>query len=259
MSDTKTTVNPAGLIYSAIPAIMAEIPSIYKDRKNDAQHYNFRGIDDVYNAVNPILAKHHVFMRADVLDVKREERPSKSGGIMAFVQVKVRYSFVAADGSFVSTDSLGEGMDSGDKATAKAMSIAQKYSIIQMFCIPTADPKDIENDNPEPAPTLKPATKPKPAPTVKAHEDDGGPPWGEDADQRADLDQLSAISKQVASLVKYGKTSEEIYARIRANIKAAYKSEIAEINELTVEQADRTLAFLKSLAVKLEESHRAEA
>jgi len=258
MSDTKTTVNPAGLIYSAIPAIMAEIPSIYKDRKNDAQHYNFRGIDDVYNAVNPILAKHHVFMRADVLDVKREERPSKSGGIMAFVQVKVRYSFVAADGSFVSTDSLGEGMDSGDKATAKAMSIAQKYAILQMFCIPTADPKDIENDNPEPARLKAASSKPKSGPS-SAKEDDGGPPWGEDADQRADLDQLSAISKQVASLVKYGKTSEEIYARIRANIKAAYKSEIAEINELTVEQADRTLAFLKSLAVKLEESHRAEA
>jgi hypothetical protein len=157
--EVKTTVNPAGLIYSAIPAIMAEIPSIYKDRKNDAQHYNFRGIDDVYNAVNPILAKYRVFMRADVLDVKREERPSKSGGIMAFVQVRVRYSFVASDGSFVSTDSLGEGMDSGDKATPKAMSIAQKYAILQMFAIPTADPKDVENDNPEPA-KPKPVTDP---------------------------------------------------------------------------------------------------
>jgi len=150
--EAKPTANPAGLIYSAIPAIMAEIPSIYKDRKNDAQHYNFRGIDDVYNAVNPILAKHRVFMRADVLEVKREERPPKDNtkSILTFVQVRVRYSFVTSDSSFISTDSLGEGMDSGDKATAKAMSIAQKYAILQMFCIPTADPKDPENDNPDP-------------------------------------------------------------------------------------------------------------
>ena len=154
MSETKPTTNSAGLIYTAIPAIMAEIPSIYKDRKNTSQNYSFRGIDDVYNAVNPILAKHRVFMRADVQDVKREERPSKSGGIMAFVQVRVRYSFVASDGSFVSTDSLGEGMDSGDKATPKAMSIAQKYAILQMFAIPTADPKDPEIDNHEVAPKV---------------------------------------------------------------------------------------------------------
>jgi hypothetical protein len=99
-------------------------------------------------------------MRAEVLDVKREERPSKSGGTIAFVQAKVRYFFVASDGSFVATESIGEGMDSGDKASPKAMSIAQKYAILQMFAIPTADPKDVENDDPEPAPKPRPAAAP---------------------------------------------------------------------------------------------------
>lgn len=144
------TARQGELIYSLMPKVMAEVPSISKDRKNAQQGYQFRGIDDVYNALNGILAKHGLFMSAEVLDVKREERPSKSGGTMAFVQTHVRYRFNAPDGSYVTTDSLGEGMDSGDKATAKAMSVAQKYALFQAFLIPTADPKDIENDNPEP-------------------------------------------------------------------------------------------------------------
>jgi len=266
MSETKINkTESAELIYTAIPAIMAEIPSIYKDRKNDAQHYNFRGIDDVYNAVNPILAKHRVFMRADVLDVKREERPPKDStkGILAFVQVRVRYSFVAADGSFISTDSLGEGMDSGDKATAKAMSIAQKYAILQMFCIPTIDPKDPEDDNPEP--TKAKIVNPKSAiPTAKpkaaSREDDGGPPWGDDEnEQRATIEQMAAISKQVKVIAYHGKTEDEVYAKVAANLKKVYGVETAELNELTIEQADRVLSFLKAWAAKLEVAKQAEA
>jgi hypothetical protein len=143
---------PGELIYELMPKIMADIPSIGKDRKNAQQNYVFRGIDDVYNALNGILAKHRVFMSAEILDEpRREERKSNQGGTLTFVQVRVRYRFNAPDGSYVTTDSLGEGMDSGDKATAKAMSVAQKYALFQAFLIPTADPKDVENDSPEPA------------------------------------------------------------------------------------------------------------
>lgn len=146
-----TTTEKPGQIFPALAAIMAEVPNISKDRKNTGQGYNFRGIDDVYNAINPIMAKHGVFMLPEVLDVKREERAAKSGGTMSFVQVHVRYHFTAKDGSSVSAESAGEGMDSGDKATAKAMSGAQKYAIFQTFLVPTADAKDSECDNPEPA------------------------------------------------------------------------------------------------------------
>lgn len=210
-----------GLIYSAIPAIMTDIPAIYKDRTNDAQHYNFRGIDDVYNAVNPLLSKHGVFMRADVQEIKREERPSKSGGIMAFVQVRVRYSFVAKDGSFVSTDSLGEGMDSGDKATPKAMSVAQKYAILQMFCVPTADPKDPENDNPEPAKSVD-GKSPKPPVAPANH-----------------LPMIKAGIKAIIDL-GIGQTEETILGGIRGEIKRLFKRDFAEPSELA--QAEQLAA-----------------
>jgi hypothetical protein len=219
-----------GLIYSAIPSIMADIPAIYKDRKNEAQHYSFRGIDDIYNAVNPLLSKHGVFMRADVQEVKREERPSKSGGIIAFVQVRVRYSFVAKDGSFVSTDSLGEGMDGGDKATPKAMSIAQKYAILQMFCIPTADPKDPENDNPEPA---KPINGKSPAGTMKP--------------TPASINHLAAISSGIKEIINLGisQTEETILGGIRAEIKRLFKRDFAEPTELSVAEQSAAADYLR--------------
>jgi hypothetical protein len=41
---------------------------------------------------------------------------------------------------------IGEAMDSGDKSANKAMSAAQKYALLQVFCIPTEEPKDTENE-----------------------------------------------------------------------------------------------------------------
>lgn len=232
-AETKKT-SGISLIYSAIPAIMSEIPSICKDRKNADQGYNFRGIDDVYNAVNPILAKHQVFMRADIQDVKREERPSRSGGILAFVQVRVCYSFVASDGSFVSTDSLGEGMDSGDKATAKAMSIAQKYALLQMFCIPTADQKDPENDNPEMAksPTAKPQKKPEQKSTVN---------------QPSMVDLHNAIIRGIAVIeaLGIGQTIESIWEAIHKETKKKFSRDFAEASELSAEEAAGVVDYLR--------------
>lgn len=182
------------LIYAAVNSIMAEIPAIAKTNINKDQKFAFRGIDDVYFAVNPVFAAHNVFMRAEILEIKREERPSKSGGVLTFVQARVRYHLVTVDGSSLTTESMGEGMDSADKATAKAMAIAHKYAILQMFCIPTAEAKDPDFETPDPAaarsaappasaparlpgsaprpagppPASRPATAPAPAPAPAA-------------------------------------------------------------------------------------------
>jgi hypothetical protein len=144
------TTEKTGLIYQKIPAIMKEVVPISKDRKNQAQGYSFRGIDDVYNSLQPILAKHGVFMTSQILDERSEERTRAEGKSALFSRMlKIRYSLTAEDGSSVATEVIGEGMDQGDKAAAKAMSIAQKYALFQMFLIPTAEPKDPENDDHE--------------------------------------------------------------------------------------------------------------
>lgn len=146
------TTNGAGLIFEAIPKIMGEVDPIAKVRRNQSQGYQFRGIDDVYAALQLILSKYGVFTVPEVLDESRVERANKSGGTLTFVSLKIRYRFYAIDGSSVDAVVIGEGMDSGDKATNKAMSVAHKYALLQVFAIPTEEAKDPEEDSPEPLP-----------------------------------------------------------------------------------------------------------
>lgn len=147
-----------GKIYEAIPLIMSEIKAISKDRSNTQQGYKFRGIDDVLNELHPLLAKHKVFIVPTVISETREERKSSQGKALIYSILNIAFRFYASDGSFIEAKTIGEGMDSGDKASNKAMSVAVKYACIFVFAIETEDPKDPENDNPEPLP--KPALRP---------------------------------------------------------------------------------------------------
>lgn len=133
-------------IFAAIAAIMNEVGSIGKDRKNAQQGYNFRGIDDMYNAIHPLFKQHQVFITSTVLDSKREERQTKSGTGLIYSIVRVQFTFWTVDGSKIESVMEGEGMDSGDKATNKAMSVALKYALMQMFLIPTEELKAMDPD-----------------------------------------------------------------------------------------------------------------
>lgn len=133
-------------IYQAINAVMQEIGFIGKNQKNQQQGFMFRGIDAVMNAINPALIKNKVFVVPEVLEQLREERRTKSGTNLIYSVCKVKYTFYADDGSYVESVVIGEGMDSGDKATNKAMSIAFKYACFQVFCIPTEEMKDPDEE-----------------------------------------------------------------------------------------------------------------
>jgi hypothetical protein len=111
----------------------------------------YRGVDDVMNALNPILAKNRVILTTEVLEQTREERQTIKGGTLLYSICKVKFTFYAEDGSHVSSVILGEGMDSGDKASNKAMSVAYKYAFFQMFCIPTEEMVDPDAEVPEPS------------------------------------------------------------------------------------------------------------
>ena len=134
-------------IYESITAIMEEVPAIGKNKRNDQQKFNFRGIDDVMNALQPLLSKHKVFIVPEILEQTREERTTKNGSVLIYSICKIKYKFYAEDGTFIEAVTIGEGMDSGDKATNKAMSIAMKYALFQVFCIPTEEMKDPDGES----------------------------------------------------------------------------------------------------------------
>lgn len=138
-------------IYVKLNLIMQEMKAIGKNNTNPHQHYQFRGIDDVYNELHKLFAKHGVIVLPCVVEdsVKAKVRTSNRGSSMMHVVLNVRYTFAATDGSTVEVTTRGEGMDSGDKATNKAMSAAMKYALIQTFLIPTYENEDSEFDSPE--------------------------------------------------------------------------------------------------------------
>lgn len=146
-------------IYESITAIMQEGYAVTKDKKNAQQGFKYRGIDDVMNTFFPLLSKHKVFCVPEVLECTREERQTTKGGNLIYSILKTKYTFYAEDGSSVSAVVVGEGMDSGDKASNKAMAVGMKYAMFQTFCIPTEEMDDPDATTPDPS---KPVERSRP-------------------------------------------------------------------------------------------------
>lgn len=146
-------------IYESITSIMQEGYAITKDKKNQQQGFKYRGIDDVMNTFFPLLSKHKVFCVPEVLECSREERQTNKGGNLIYSILRTKYTFYAEDGSYVSAVVIGEGMDSGDKASNKALAIGMKYAMFQVFCIPTEEMIDPDATTPEPSVPKKEAPK----------------------------------------------------------------------------------------------------
>jgi hypothetical protein len=144
-------------IYQAMAKILADIDFIGKDRKADmgnAGRYNFRGIDDIYNALHSSFAKYKVFIIPKILDSKFEiqekEKTYNGSTTKSYTYsaiLTVEFNFVSEDGSSISAIGIGHALDQSDKSTNKAQSSALKYCLMQTFLIPTEESKDVEIEN----------------------------------------------------------------------------------------------------------------
>jgi len=193
-------------VYGAIAAVMKDLATsgIGKDRRNAQQGYNFRGIDDAYNALAPILARHGLVILPRILTRASETRKSAKGGDLFYVTVEAEFDIVSAeDGSMHTVRTFGEAMDSADKATNKAMSAAYKYMAFQAFCIPT------EGDNDADATTHQLAQEP----------------------QKSD-EELAADALKSAD-------SADVIGRRWTNIAKLFKSDPDTLQRLTVVKDDR--------------------
>ena len=149
--DTQIAQSPQGKIGEAILAVMSEIGAIGKDKENKEQHYQFRSVDAVVTACHPVLLKHQMFVRPIRIVSEEVGKGPNDKGFR--VRQKIVYRFEHADGSFRDAEVTGEGVDYGDKASNKCMSVSFKYVLCQTFCIPTQDPgDDPDNHSPEMGP-----------------------------------------------------------------------------------------------------------
>ncbi len=140
-------------VYQAINAIKLELAAhggITKDRTAPVGGgYQFRGIDDMFNVLCGLTAKHGLCMFPRVKGdspLSRVEIVDKGNGkAQTHVFLLVEVDFVSAvDGSMHTGAFLGEAIDSGDKASNKAMAAAFKYAHLHPFQIPVHGEDDTE-------------------------------------------------------------------------------------------------------------------
>lgn len=139
MDQLANTKSPA--IYPALIKANKAIGAIAKNNANQQQHFMFRGVDDVYNELHPIFAECGIVIIPEVVNYEVSERQARNG-VLLYTRATILHHFTAEDGSHVTTKVVGEAMDSGDKGMNKAMSIALKYALFQLFTIPTKEDKD---------------------------------------------------------------------------------------------------------------------
>lgn len=247
-------------IHELIGQAMREIGAIGKNSRNQQQNFMYRGVDAVYNALNPVMAKLGLFITPEILDQKREERQTKTGTNLIYSIVTLRYTVYAPDGSSVQMTVIGEGMDSGDKATNKAMSVALKYAMFQLFMIPTEELKDPDAEVHEvqprsaqppvprtqaPAAVTKQPTAPAPTP-VRAPAPDPNTPKGYLLNEIAFLSQCFGIADKKEMNAKF--------AIMRKALIADGTVPDVDRDAMTMDQARQLIAAIHERYLKKEAS-----
>lgn len=124
----------------AVLAVMNEVQAVGKTGRNTSQGFNFRGIDAVMNAVGPAFRKHGAFVVPTVVSNVSDILPTKAGGSLNVIRLNVEFAIYGQEGDPIVGAVYAEAMDSGDKAGAKAMSVALRTFLLQVLCLPTDEP-----------------------------------------------------------------------------------------------------------------------
>src|SRR5699024_4257773 len=155
-------------VHQALNRVMRDVQAVRKGERNNAPGggFMFRGIDAVTNAVGPALREHGVIVTPSVIDwhhgtVTVGQRQTQMG----HARVLIKFTWYGPEGDSIETIAAGEAFDSGDKATAKAHSVAFRTCMIQTLCLPTDEP-DPDEHTYERAPASP--TEPAPADAARS-------------------------------------------------------------------------------------------
>ena len=134
-------------IHEAILEVMQEVGYVQKTGKmSGGARYTYASEADLINALRPAMTKAQIIAYpAEVTNVEIQQYSTSGGTVMQDRVATIRWFFVHAPSeTSISVEVVGEGSDSGDKASNKAMTAAMKYALRQTFLIETGDDPDSE-------------------------------------------------------------------------------------------------------------------
>ncbi len=268
IAESTSVPEPQGpQIFQLLPKVSAEIGAITKSKRNEGQNYNFRGIDNVLNAVGPALAKCGVTQSIEIVsateDVVSTEDPR---GVPLEVWIKLRAKFRwvtfaklhmrvtlhAPDGSHVSFEGFGSACDhNGDKAMNKAHSVAYKYALTLGLCIPVEDmdlddpdhdpkvPERKYDDEPRAAGRKPTASKQGPGPRTASQAASGEAPQR----QGQAIANTKMLLKRAEAAIAKATTKERLTELGSEFAKSTYGFKTEELEELGLMIEQRTAAL----------------
>lgn len=154
-------------VFEAVAAVMGDVGAVKKDGRNTQQNFKFRGIDAVVNALSPAMRKHGLTVYPSKVEHRNGSTQLSGGKTATAPVVVVDYTFVGPEGDTFTSQVVAESFDLGDKATAKAMSVALRTCLLQTFMLPTDDADPDEH-------TYERQTYSQPAQRPAAPADDAG-------------------------------------------------------------------------------------
>lgn len=123
-------------------------------RVTDKSSYKAVSERDVLDAVKPIEQKYRVFslpisrkiIAQDVLEKVSEYNGKTSKTNTLYMRIETTYRFYNIDNpdEYIDTITYADGLDTGDKASGKAMTYADKYALMKAYKISTGDDPDKE-------------------------------------------------------------------------------------------------------------------
>lgn len=135
-------------VHVAWMRVMREVREIRKNGRfsGGGASYNFRGVDAAMNIFGAAQRKHGVIVLPTSSTVHHRDITTKNGNSMRECTVEMTFRIIGPKGDFLECAASGESMDSGDKGTAKAQSVALRTLLLQAGMVPT-EARDPDMDN----------------------------------------------------------------------------------------------------------------
>lgn len=127
-------------VHEAINNVRRAVGTVAKDGWNSQSNYAFRGVDAVVDAVSLALCEHGVLVVPQLVSADYTTVVvGKNRTEMCSVRLIVRFMWYGPEGDSIESCVAGEAFDSGDKATAKAHSVAYRTTLIETLSLRTKD------------------------------------------------------------------------------------------------------------------------